>query len=148
MRTVIATITGVSPYSQSAYHNTPKNGQEGHNDYEERTWRERMHKDANGNVFVPPMGLKHALVSVSKFLAQRIPGKGQKTYTKRFEAGVLCFEPMGLGVKVDDVPGEWLFVPSDGVAGSGKRVNKCFGRIDEWEGKVEFKVIDELITGA
>jgi len=40
---------------------------------------------------------------------------------------------------------EKLFVPSDGLAGSGKRVTKCFPRIPEWEASGEFIILDNII---
>ena len=52
----------------------------------------------------------------------------------------------GPAIKAADVKGEWLFVPSDGVRGSGKRVDKCFPVIHEWGGNVTFHVLDETIT--
>lgn len=77
----------------------------------------------------------------------QIPGKGKATYTKHFEAGLLVMDAMTLPIKKADVPGEWLFVPSDGVRGSGKRVEKCFPVIREWTGKVQFVVLDETLLG-
>lgn len=37
-------------------------------------------------------------------------------------------------------------MPSDGVAGGGKRVDKCFPVIPQWQGTVTFYVLDETIT--
>ena len=53
---------------------------------------------------------------------------------------------MILPIKKEEVKGEWLFVPSDGVRGSGKRVDKCFPVIHEWGGEVTFYVLDETVT--
>ena len=49
-------------------------------------------------------------------------------------------------MKKDDVPGEWLFVPSDGKRGGGSRVSKCFPLIAKWELVVIFYILDEIIT--
>jgi hypothetical protein len=146
MRNVIVTIEGISPYSQSKHHTTPKEGQETADAHERRTWRNRMHTDSAGRVTIPPMAFKNGLVSAAKFLGLKIKGAGNKTYTKRFESGVLCMEPMTLDVLAADVPAEELFVPSDGVRGSGKRVTKLFGKIDAWGGSVPIVVIDEALT--
>jgi len=146
MKTVRVTITGVSPYSQSKHYDVPKLEKESSGDYEARTWRERLHTDENGNVFIPPMSFKNCLSDAAKFLSISIPGKGKSTYTKHFEAGVLVVDAMVLPVKKDGVPGEWLFVPSDGIRGSGKRVNKCFPIIHQWGGVVTFHILDETIT--
>jgi len=40
----------------------------------------------------------------------------------------------------------WLFVPADGKRGSGKRVEKCFPVIPEWQGDLAFYILDETIT--
>ena len=146
MKTAIATLRSTSPYSQSKHYQTEKLAKELHNDYEARTWRDRLHSDESGNVFIPPMSFKNCLSDAAKFLSIQIPGKGKATYTKHFEAGVLVVDALILPIKKEDVPGEWLFVPSDGVRGSGKRVEKCFPVIHQWGGKVEFLIFDETIT--
>lgn len=146
MRTAIATLKSMSPYSQSQAHFTPKLEKEGADDYEQRTWRERLHATEDGNVFIPPMAFKNCLSEVAKFLGKQIPGKGKSTYTKHFEAGVLVTDALVLPIKRDDVPGETLFVPADGVRGSGKRVKKTFPVIHKWEGDVVFHVFDDTIT--
>lgn len=66
--------------------------------------------------------------------------------TKHFEAGVLVMDPVPLGIKCADVPGEWFFVPSDGKRGGGSRVKRCFPVVREWSGDVTFHVLDDTIT--
>lgn len=146
MKTAVATIKGVSPYSQSKHYNTEKLPKELAKDYEARTWRDRMHATDEGNVFIPPMSFKNCLSESAKFLSLQIPGKGKATYTKHFEAGVLVTDALELSIKRDDVLGEWLFVPADGIRGSGKRVEKCFPVIHNWGGEVTFHILDETIT--
>ncbi len=146
MKKAITTLKSIAPYSQSKHYQTEKLDKELAKDYEARTWRDRLHVDSNGHVFIPPMSFKNCLSDAAKFLSIQIPGKGKSTYTKHFEAGVLVVDALVLPIKKEDVPGEWLFVPSDGVRGSGKRVEKCFPIIHEWGGKVEFIILDETIT--
>lgn len=146
MKTAIVKLQGVSPYSQSKHYQTDKLPKELAKDYEARTWRDRMHSTDDGLVFIPPMSFKNCLSEAAKFLSIQIPGKGKSTYTKHFEAGVLVVDALVLDVKKDDVPGEWLFVPADGVRGSGKRVEKCFPVIHQWGGEVTFHVLDETVT--
>src|SRR5262245_66011200 len=85
---IIATaeLEGISPYSQSKHHITPKKERELPKDYEERTWRERLHVNKDGYVFIPPMAFKNCIAEIAKFLGVQIPGKGKSTYTKHFEA--------------------------------------------------------------
>lgn len=146
MKTAVATLRSVSPYSQSKHYTTEKLPKELAKDYEARTWRDRLHSLDSGEVFIPPMSFKNCLSESAKFLSLQIPGKGKSTYTKHFEAGVLVTDALNLGVNRDQVKGEWLFVPADGVRGSGKRVEKCFPVIHEWGGDVVFHVLDETVT--
>ena len=129
------------------YTDPPKGAKETHKDYEARTWRERLHYDPKSKeIFIPPMMFKLCLAEAAKFLSIKIPGKRNATYTKHFESGLLCLEGVPLGVKKDDVPGEWLFVPSDGKRGGGSRVDKCFPLIPSWSGSVTFHILDATIT--
>lgn len=146
MKQAIVSLESTSPYEQSRYYDTPKKDSELHKDYEARTWRDRMHVNKDGNVFIPPMAFKNCLSEAAKFLSVKIPGKGNATYTKHFEAGIMVTEPLVLPVKKDDVEGLWLFVPADGKRGGGKRVMKCFPVIPEWKGEVIFYIVDEVIT--
>jgi len=148
MKKVIATLESAAPYGQSRYYKVEKLEKESDKDYEARTWRNRLHVDEKGEVFIPPMAFKHCLAQAAKYLSRKIPGKGTQTYTKHFEAGVMCTDPVGLGIDVDAVPGLWLFVPANGTPGGGKCVMKCFPRIDHWRADVSFHVLDETITKA
>ena len=147
---VKAQLKSVSPYSQSKHYDVPKlNDEESPRDYEHRTWRERCHRDhKTKKVLIPPMAFKKALEEGAKHANMKIEGEGQAKYTKHFERGVAVLTPVVLSVKVDDVEGEWLFVPSNGVTGAGKRVSKCFPLIPEWEGTVVFHILDDKITEA
>lgn len=146
MKTVIASVEGLSLYSQSRSYDADHLQGEGYEDYEKRTWRNRLHVDAAGEVFIPPMAFKNALAETAKFLSLGVPGKGKSTYTKHFEAGVLAVEPALLGIKADAVQCERLFVPADGRPGSGKRVHKYFPVIPAgWKADFTFLVFDETV---
>jgi hypothetical protein len=147
MKTAIAHLKSISPYSQSKHYVSPaRDEKESHADYEKRTWRERTHVTKDGFIFIPPMAFKNCLSEAAKYLSEKIPGKGKATWTKHFEAGVLVLEALVLPIKKEDIEGEWLFVPSDGRRGGSSRVDKCFPRIDEWEGDVTFTIFDDTIT--
>lgn len=145
MKTATVKIAGVSPYSQSRKVTEPKAERETNDDHERRTWRGRMHV-VDGQVFIPPMAIKNCLDTAAKRLSIPIPGKGKSTYTKVFEAGVMVMDPVPLGIAAADVPGEELFVPSDGIRGSGKRVTKWFPRIDQWGGVATVIILDDIIS--
>jgi hypothetical protein len=142
----VATLKNMSPYSQSRHYEVEKKRGESHRDYEERTWRERCHYGDDGLIFMPPMMFKNCISEAAKYISMQIPGKGKSTYTKHFEAGLLVMDALNLPIKKDDVPGEWLFVPSDGKRGGSSRVLKCFPVIREWRGDVTFYILDETLT--
>ena len=102
MKRALVTLESISPYSQSRYYQTPKKEKEGPADYEERTWRDRVHTDRDGNIQIPPMSFKNCLAEAAKFLSVQIPGKGKATYTKHFEAGVLVNTPLTLPIRKED----------------------------------------------
>ena len=146
MRIAIATIEGVSTYSQNRCHDMPKLSKENSKDYEERTWRDRAHIDKDGCMFIPPMAFKNCLSEVAKYLSIQIPGKGKSTYTKHFEAGIMVVDPLVLNVTKEEIEGQWLFLPVEGQRGGKKRVWKCFPVVHEWKGDVIFHILDDTIT--
>ena len=110
-----------------------------------RTWREHLHADENGIVFIPPTAFKNCLSEAAKYMSLPIPGKGKSTYTKNFEAGVMVAKPLSLGLKKDAVDYERLYLPAKGDRGGSKRVWKYYPIIPAWEGDVEFIVVDETV---
>jgi hypothetical protein len=130
----------------SLYIQTEKNPKELPKDFELRCWRDRIHRNKEGWVIIPPMMIVKSIQSAASYLGMKIPGKRNATYTKHFLAGIRCNETMVLPIKYDEVPGEWFLVPSDGKSGGGSRVEKCFPVIDEWEGALTMYITDDLIT--
>lgn len=146
MKRAIATLKSLSPYGQNKFVQVEKKAKELADDYEKRTWRERVHADENNEVFIPASAFKNCLAEAAKFLGQQIPGMGKCTWTKHFEAGIMVVEPLKLGIKKDDIPGHWQHVPADGKRGGAKRVMKCFPYVESWRGQVEYIIVDNLIT--
>lgn len=147
MRKVIATLKSVSPYSQGRFHETEKlNDSEQPGDYEKRTWKNKCHVGDDGNVFIPPMAFKNCLTEAGTYLSVKVVGKGNNTYAKYFKTGVMVMDPVPLGIAIDDVQCEVLFVPSNGVRGTGKRVKKWFPVIPQWEATVTFYILEDMIT--
>lgn len=140
-------LESISPISFSKYYDVPKLPKETHKDYETRTWRERLHYDEDTEeIYIPPMAFKNGMSESAKYLSIKIPGKRNATYTKHIEAGILVLEKVHLGVKKNDVEGEWLFVPSDGKRGGGSRVLKCFPMVPKWSVEVTFYILDATVT--
>lgn len=148
MKVAHVKLKSFGPYSQSRdTSDVPLKAKEQKADYEKRVWPHKLHCTKDEEVYIPPMAIKNCLSEVAKYLGLQIPGKGKATYTKHFEAGIfLDAEPILLGIKRDAVPGEWVFVPADGVRGSGKRVWKCFPVIKEWSAAFDVYVLDDTIT--
>jgi hypothetical protein len=144
-------LEGVSPYSQSRMHRLPKLEKESEDARDARTWREKGHYDADNNLVIPAMGLKQALDAVAKYLSERIPGKGQATYSKHFRSGVLVFHDLpvykdGKPVHRDDMYECGINANADGVRGSGKRVWRRFPQISHpWTAKGSIAVTDYTI---
>lgn len=146
MLKITATLTGTSPLSWSKRLVSEKETGESHEALDERAWRERMHVTETGEVFIPPMALKHCLRDVAKYLGETVPGKGKATYTKHFQAGILVVEPMLLGIQIEDVDHEIIHVPSDGRTGGGTRVPKRFPFIPVgWTLQAELFVLDPVL---
>lgn len=145
MKTLTVKLRSAAPYSQSRYYIRDLEQGESNDDNYRRTWREHLHADGEGNVFIPPNSLKNCLSEAAKFMSISVPGKGKATYTKNFEAGVLVTQPAMLGVKKPDVQMEALFLPADGRRGGPKRVMKYYPIIPEWETEAEFIILDETV---
>lgn len=139
-------IIGTASLSFSAPVQSKKGTGETPDAFEERTWRERIHVDKDGEAFIPPTALKNCLAEAAKYLSESVPGKGKSTYTKHFEAGVLVTDPLMLGIKASEIVGERLFVPASGKRGDGKRVWKTFPVIPEgWSCHGQLYLLDPVL---
>jgi hypothetical protein len=67
---IIATFTikGISPYSQSRPHLDEMEPNESHDDYRRRTWRSHLHVNRDGEVIIPPGGIKNCISEAAKFM--------------------------------------------------------------------------------
>lgn len=139
-------LKSMSPYGQSRFHNTEKLPKEGADDYDKRTWRERQHYNEFGNIIIPAQCFSGCIRDAAKYLSIQIPGKGKSTYTKHFASGVSVFEPLVLKIKKDQTAFHDLYLNSDGIRGSAKRVIRRMPILPSWEGWVEFMIFDDTIT--
>ncbi len=145
MRVLNVTLRSASPYSQSRHYIKELEQGESQDDNYRRTWRNHLHADKDGMVFIPPNSLKNCLSEAAKFMSISVPGKGKATYTKNFEAGIMVAQAASLGVHKDKVEMEALFLPSDGRRGGPKRIMKYYPIIPEWETQAEFIILDETV---
>jgi len=145
--TATVRLSLVAPYCQSRSHEAPKLNKELSDAYEQRTWRERLHTDSSGHVFIPAMALQSCVKEAAKFLSISIPGKGKSTFTKHFESGLSVTNDISTGVHKDDVIPNRVFVPSNGIRGAGTRVHKVYPMLmPPLEFDVEFLIMDDTIT--
>lgn len=137
------------PFNERIVPRLPK---ESNDDYAARTWAEKLHVDEEDTVVITAGMLKNSLAEAAKYLGMQIKGKGKSTYTKHIEAGIMVLDdcPLSLNgklLKKEDVSMQMLFLPSDGVRGSGKRVEKYFPRIPMGvQCSVKYHIIDETVT--
>lgn len=143
---VTVELESFAPYSQSFKHDTPKLEKETADAHEARTWRNKCTTDDDGEIVIPAMALKQALDAVAKRLGDQIPGKGKATYTKHFKGGVICEKNVPIGWHKDTVPSITISANSDGVRGSGKRVNRTFPQVPNWKGEATFVILDDTVT--
>ena len=146
-----AKIKGMAPLSYGKALESQKKSGESDDALDARAWRERMHINKDGNIFLPGMALANGLWATAKYLSETIKGKGKATWTKHFLQGILIVDDItvthnGKPIPAESVEGERLFVPSDGVKGSGKRVWRTFPTVPQWEASFTFYVVDQLLV--
>ena len=78
MKILECQLRGVSPYSQSRFYAKDKLQGESDDDHARRTWRNHLHVDKDGIVFIPANSLKNCLSEAAKFLSISVPGKGSR----------------------------------------------------------------------
>lgn len=146
MKKAIVHLKSVSPYSPSRYHNTDKLEKESPDDYERRTWMHKAHYDKKTKqLYIPNMSFANSIKDAAQYASIKVKGKGQATWTKHFDAGVMVAESLKLPIQLDDVDHEWLYLNADGKRNSGTRVMRCFPLIPEWEGTIEYIILDDQI---
>jgi hypothetical protein len=120
--------------------------------FEERTWQQRVHLQADGTIFIPPHALHAGLIGAGKWLGMKL--KGSQTFTKRFVSGIVAIDPIavfnksGKPATMDDIKPLPLFVPSDGKPGGTKRVTRIFPVLSVWSCRAKIFVVDGKITPA
>ena len=148
--TVSFDLQSVAPMFFGAPVFEKKRSDETHEQLEERTWKEKVRRNADGHVYVQPFALKNALEAAGSRLGMKLSGKS--TYTKLFRQGIVINDEIvlhdrhGKPVTIDSIRPIPMFVPSDGKRGSGRRVMKIFPQIQEWFATVEIMCFDARLT--
>lgn len=115
-------------------------------EHEENSWKLRAHINKDGYMYIPAMALRNCLFEAACYRGDKIPGKGNATWRKHFESGLLVPDDMPTQNTWDDIIKWTLFVPADGKPGGGKRVWRSFPRVDSWEADATVLVLDPAIT--
>jgi hypothetical protein len=146
IRDVTITVAGITPYSQSRETGEEKEKSETWDDYEARVWRKKIHHTIAGDVFIPGAAFKLCLDEATSNLNEKIPGKGNQTWSGVMRMGIAPLGNMMLGVKVDDIRAESVFCHSNGKRGPGTRVTRLFPMLDSWGGSITMRVFNDNIT--
>lgn len=167
MRDVTITLEGITAYSSSKGLAVEKKASESHNDFEKRIWRERSHYDDQEHVYIPGVAFKMALDEAARVIKEKIPGKGNSTWTKIFETGCSTIDdmyqsvfkipnlengtpnpkgkPALLPMLKSDLKAIAIYCHSNGQRGSGNRVTRYFPYIPTWGGSVTFRIFNDAL---
>jgi len=148
MKASIATVTlsSFSPYSQSHHHEEPKLEGESPEAHDLRTHMSKANLSPQGTLMIPCQGMHQAIMSAAKYSKRQIPGQGKATWTAKFTAGIAFLADIDTGIKKEDLQSVAIYVNSDGVRGSGKRVTRHFPIVPEWEATFDVLILDPIIT--
>lgn len=146
MRDVIITIEGVTPYSASRPIGNDRLKGESLDDHEKRRWREKVHIDGKGMIFIPGVAFKMALDETASLLNEKIAGKGPQTWTAQFKTGVTAMNDVSLGITADAVKSIGIYANANGKRGIGTRVWRYFPIIPVWRGILEMRVFNDSLS--
>ena len=146
IRDVIIDVVGITPYSPSRA-SREKEKSESWDDYEAAVWRTKAHEDG-GKVFIPGSAFKLCLDEAVQNLNQKIPGKGNQTWTGVLKMGVAPLTNMPLGATVDKLMVEKVFCHASGKRAPGPRVMRWFPIVHEWSGSITMRVFNDTLTQA
>lgn len=139
-----------SPYSQSAKPQIAFLDRESHDDYEQRTWRDKCTVNKDGQVCIPAMALKQSIDTCAYKLGMKVPNRRGATYKSFFASGFFCDRDVpisnGKPLTKESAEGKTISANADGRRGSGTRVPRRFPEFPVWRGIAEFTIVDDLIT--
>ena len=151
MKFSVATVTieGISPLRYSKRHESPKLNGEAPDAYDQRTVMDKAHWSEDGEtLLIPAPMMKAAIVGGAAYSGEKIKGKGQKTWTGKFKAGVAIMSDIATNVSRKDMRVVAVFCDSQGGKGvGGKSVLRRFPEAMEWSATFEVWVLDPEITG-
>jgi hypothetical protein len=142
------TLRGVAPYSQSRRVEIEQQPNKSREEVDRENYLLKAHvDDETGEICIPAFALKHAINTAAARAADKIKGKGNQTYAKNVQSGVLPLTPVcPLGIKIEDVKYVALYQDAMGKKGKTKsaQVMRHFPIVPSgWKAKVSFLVTDE-----
>jgi len=146
VRDVTIRIVGITPYSPSRV-TRDKEKSESWDEYEASVWLQKAHEN-NGAVFIPGTAFKLSLDEATQNLNEKIPGKGNQTWTNVLKMGVAPLTDVPLGIKLADLRCEKVFCHSSGKRGPGTRVMRWFPIVHTWAGQITFRIFNDNLTPA
>jgi hypothetical protein len=78
----VATIVGITPYSQCRMHNEPEYENEDKGEYDKRTYLSHLHLSEQGEIVIPSFGMHSCLVSSAQYSGKKIKGQGARAMTR------------------------------------------------------------------
>ena len=117
-RDVHIDVVGITPYSASRPVRE-KEKSESWDDYEAAVWRLKAHEE-DGKIIIPGSAFKLSLDEAVQNLNEKIPGKGNQTWTGVLKMGVAPLTNMALGTPVDKLMAER-------AANAGRERASCAG---------------------
>lgn len=145
MRDVLIQIEGLTAYSPSKHIEENLLKGESKDGHEKRRWREKAHVTEDGEVYIPGVSFKLALDETAQLLNEKIPGKGNQTYSLQFASGTVAMSDVSLGVNIADVKPVEIFAHANGKRGPGTRVPRFFPYIPKWRGELHMRIFNDSI---
>lgn len=152
IRDVEITVEGITPYSPSRALSDEDGKQKSENwdDFEARTWRKKAHvtvdKSGANIMFIPGSAFKLSLDEAVQNINEKIPGKGNQTYTNVVKMGIAPMTDMNIGINLDGVMCEKVYCHSNGKRGPGGRVMRWFPIVHEWGGTIQMRIFNDSLT--
>lgn len=145
MRNVIIEIEGLTPYSASKHIEQNLLKGETKDAHEKRRWREKAHVNDAGEIYIPGVAFKLALDETAALLNEKIPGKGNQTWTSQFATGVVAMSDVELGIPLEEVKAIEIFAHANGKRGPGTRVMRYFPFVPSWSGTLEMRIFNDTL---
>ena len=147
-------IQGIAPYAQSR-RLREKLSDETWDEYEEKLWRERVHANEDGHVYAPGAAFKKCLAAGASHRGEKIKGRGNLTYKKSFEGGVIVegdvplYDDKGQPITKERMVARVIDADANPTSrGKGARVRRIIPHTPtaQWTGTVGMLVLDPQIN--